>query len=75
MKKISRKAKMIIAAIINVIIISALITMLIYNAEALVPTILLVSLTHISVCGSLLYFIYVAPAKNKKPNDDFEVIF
>ncbi len=64
---ISRKVKLFSAVVLNVFLLAAMFTVMTRFADSLLLTLLTASLTHISVCGSLLYFIYIAPADNKKP--------
>lgn len=65
MNNSSRKAQLFAAVTINVILFAALITVFVDHIDSLLLIVLLASLTHISLCGSLLYFTYVSPASSK----------
>ena len=66
MIRISRKLKLLLAVVLNIFLIAALFTVVTKFADSLLLTILTVSFTHLSVCGSLLYFLYISPADTAK---------
>ena len=64
---ISRKVKLLLATLLNIFLLAFLFTVVTRYADSLLLTLLSASLTHISVCGSLLYFLYISPADDRKP--------
>ncbi len=62
-----RNIKLLFAVLLNGILMAVTFTVIFKLADLLLLSILLPTLTHISVCGSLIYFIYISPAKKKKP--------
>lgn len=66
MTKLSRKMKIALSLMVNAVLFAALIGLLVNNIEGLLPLLLTAGLSHICVCGSLLYFLYLAPAEDKK---------